>query len=230
MPHVKRLVEKLLHSIRSKGFSRTLQAVGRYSLSRRYPIGEDFDRRYGVETAGRQPIWAYDVDLRAAEGGSPYEPVDEHELESAIERLGIDTQQFIFIDLGCGKGKALIVASKWKFRQLIGVELIGELSKVAEKNLRHCGIDDAAIFNMDVRSFRFPSTNIVVFMNNPFDGVILEQLLNNLKTAQTKEIRIIYYVPGHSAVLDRFGILRKTAEFEGSRTKHFFQIWSNNPT
>jgi SAM-dependent methyltransferase len=45
----------------------------------------------------------------------------------AIERSGVDPEQFCFLDIGCGKGRALIIATEYGFKDLIGVDYSAKL-------------------------------------------------------------------------------------------------------
>jgi tRNA1(Val) A37 N6-methylase TrmN6 len=49
--------------------------------------------------------------------------------------LSNDFKNKIFIDYGCGKGRALFVAEQCGFKRLIGVDIAKELIVEAEKNL-----------------------------------------------------------------------------------------------
>src|SRR5215472_14564615 len=42
---------------------------------------------------------------------------------------------YAFLDLGCGKGRALLLASEFNFREVIGVELNPELAATALRNV-----------------------------------------------------------------------------------------------
>ena len=43
---------------------------------------------------------------------------------------------FAFVDMGSGKGRALLVASELPFAKIVGVELSQELHQIAEENVR----------------------------------------------------------------------------------------------
>ncbi|MBZ5489392.1 MAG: class I SAM-dependent methyltransferase [Acidobacteriia bacterium] len=45
-------------------------------------------------------------------------------------------QDFTFIDLGSGKGRALLMAAQYGFKRIIGVEFMPELHRVAQENIR----------------------------------------------------------------------------------------------
>src|SRR6202035_689809 len=53
-----------------------------------------------------------------------------------MEALDLDWPRFTFVDLGSGKGRALLLASRFLFRRIVGVEIAPELSEVAAANIQ----------------------------------------------------------------------------------------------
>ena len=53
-----------------------------------------------------------------------------------LSALPIDYRDFTFIDIGSGKGRTLLMASDYPFRRIIGVELLPELHRIAQENVR----------------------------------------------------------------------------------------------
>lgn len=105
-----------------------------------------------------------------------------------------------FVDLGCGKGRGLILAHEAGFRNLSGVEFSPALCKIARKNLQHCGIQ-ANVICADATQFVFPNEPAVVFMYNPFGPSIMQKVLANIGTAPRC---LIYVTPKHSELFRRF--------------------------
>jgi methylase of polypeptide subunit release factors len=60
---------------------------------------------------------------------------DPDELANAVASLDVEHKDFTFIDLGSGKGRALVLALSYPFRRVVGVEFALELHRVAEANL-----------------------------------------------------------------------------------------------
>jgi len=54
----------------------------------------------------------------------------------AIESLDIDLTDYLFVDIGAGKGKLLLLASHLSFSEIIGVEYAPSLHAVAMKNIQ----------------------------------------------------------------------------------------------
>ena len=89
-----------------------------------------------------------------------------------MQSLPIDYTQFTFIDLGSGKGRTLLIASDYPFRRIIGVELLGELHRIAQENIRTYQSPTRKCFALeiirgDAREFTFPAEPSVIYLFNP---------------------------------------------------------------
>ncbi len=104
------------------------------------PQPHPFDQRYGVDTSGLigggelRSGHQHDIFNTAYYGMAPsrFRPVMDRWLSDDTHPA---IANYSFIDLGCGKGRAVLMASEYGFRQVIGVELHRSLAKTAEKNL-----------------------------------------------------------------------------------------------
>src|ERR1700744_1727908 len=48
-----------------------------------------------------------------------------------------DINDFAFVDIGAGMGRAVLLAAEMPFRKVVGVELHPTLARIARRNLRH---------------------------------------------------------------------------------------------
>jgi SAM-dependent methyltransferase len=132
------------------------------------------------------------------------------------------TKSDVFVDVGSGKGRALLIAAnRYPFQRVIGVEFDENLHEVAQRNVRRFRgkLAPIELVNDDVVTWRVPTDVSVVFMNNPFTGSIFERFMSNLRSSldeRPRELRIIYSKPKmHQMVIDagfvqvaEFGSLR----------------------
>ena len=164
-----------------------------------------FDLEAGVETSGLihggalATGHANDVYIVAYYGASP------SLFRSAMKRWqdapGVrPAEEYTFIDIGCGKGRAVMMASGMGFRECIGVELVEELATVAETNVaRFVAMgrqhSPMRIVCADALAFEYPATRCVVFLFNPFTGKMLAKFLKRLAAAfrgRPGELEIVY--------------------------------------
>lgn len=97
---------------------------------------------------------------------------------------------YSFVDIGAGKGRALLLASQIPFRKVIGVELSADLARIAENNVERWQSAKKAggraaihVLNQDALQFCWPRTSLLVFLYNPFACELVEQLLERLEAA-----------------------------------------------
>jgi len=95
---------------------------------------------------------------------------------------------YTFIDLGCGKGRVLLMASEHPFRKITGVELNARLAKVARRNVarwlrtaRACS--HISLMVGDVMQLRLPDGPVVLFLFNSFAAPVMTELLEGLAAA-----------------------------------------------
>src|SRR5262245_44984302 len=92
------------------------------------------DKLYGIDTSGyiqEDKILSTHKELMGKI--NPYMGVQPSVLRQIIEDLP-DLEQYHFIDLGCGKGRATIVASEFPFKKITGIEISPQLARVGQKN------------------------------------------------------------------------------------------------
>ena len=178
-----------------------------------------FDEEFGVETGGFVG-WR---DLQAGGANDPYisgylaiSPSVGRRIFGLVE----DPGEFTFIDFGCGKGRAVFLASELPFRRVIGVEIGGELAAAARRNAavitgrfpRHPPVE---VVHGDAAAFDLPLEPLVVFLNQPFEVPVMRQVLSRLEAslaAAPRPVIVIYLFPVLARVLDRSAVLERAAE------------------
>ena len=194
----------------------------------------DYDFDTGANTTSGGVRWQ--TRLRGLAAGSYYQPADpalfRETLRAAIARD--NSARFTFVDLGCGKGRALLMAAELPFQRVIGVELLPELYRVALENVDKAlaRTDDAALACRDVkavlgdaRDFEFPAGPLVLFMFNPLPEAALKQVIDELERSlseESRELRVLYHNPVLEHVLaGRAGLRRVKGDLR-------YAIYSND--
>jgi len=131
-----------------------------------------------------------------------------------MRHAAIDPRRFTYLDLGCGKGRTLLLAGQCGFRRIIGLDISQQLLQTAERNCRSKSIN-AELVCQDVTEYEFPNDPSVVFMYNPFYPDVMEKVAANLRRSLSKahrECYVLYY----SAAFDEiwrsagFRVLRRS--------------------
>jgi SAM-dependent methyltransferase len=191
------------------------------------PAG-DFDTLHGTETSKPQYLWQYKVSSPSIRFGTRYQASDEEDFLQAIRILEDRIHDFTFVDLGCGKGKALLMAAKFGFRDIVGVEFVDQLCEIARQNLVRMNITKATVLHMDAGDFRFPDADTVLYLFNPFTLPIIKRVVSNLPTGGRHSLYVIYINPRFPEPFERADFLRPVACFHGK--EYPIRIWKRDPS
>ncbi|HXN21118.1 MAG TPA: class I SAM-dependent methyltransferase [Candidatus Dormibacteraeota bacterium] len=182
-----RVIAKRIKEIPSKGFPKI--------LIRR---DDGFDQKYGVDTFPL--VYAVSTPSLNLAHGHRYEASPEKTVRWVLENCGMNYGDTVFIDVGCGKGRVLILAAERPFQRILGIEYSPELAQICRNNLAKVGLQDRCeVLVCDAADFEFPQGNLLAFFYNPFDSVLLERIFKNL--ASTKGyIRLAYHGTGKDVI------------------------------
>lgn len=107
-----------------------------------------------------------------------------------------------FVDLGSGKGKALLIAGMFPYQRVVGVEIDSELAMEARRNIERLRRKPRAgmieCVTASVVDWKIPDDASLVFMSNPFFGETFRQAMGNVFASYDKnprEMHIVYMFP-----------------------------------
>jgi hypothetical protein len=184
---------------------------------RRYGDAEyDWDHR--VNTTSAAVGWR---DRLLGVFHSPYQPTESvlfHEMIAALSaQTDFDFREFIFIDLGSGKGRTLLMASEYPFRRIVGMELLPALNLAAQENLGKYQSEARKCFAIesicgDATEFAFPAEPTVLFLFNPFPESGLRRAMANLERSlgeHPRKVYVLYHNPLLEQVLSESAAVKK---------------------
>jgi len=122
--------------------------------------------------------------------------------KSTREAIGLlskpDSKLISFIDIGSGKGKVLLVWEEM-FKEhsdfsILGIEFSKLLSNVCKNNLKNISAQKSNLFEGDVMDFSFRNlnNNIIFYMYNPFDRVLMNNFLTKVRSEISDKSNIIF--------------------------------------
>lgn len=172
------------------------------------------EKKYGIHTTGADELKTLDkkgIDISHA---TIYMPVSYDLLEELFEQLNLSTLKPLnhFLDIGCGKGRALCVAAHQGFNKVTGIDFSKELCLSAEKNLeltkqKYPSLNYTVI-NNDAFYFEIPADVDCIFLFNPFDEIIMSGAVQNVKTSlqlAPRPLSVLYVNPLHKELFINAG-------------------------
>ena len=220
MGQLQRAWRKIRWSIEQRGVRGTaMQALGRVmdSGGSAKPAIHPFDEEFGTETSGFLSGGGLAGGHAHDQFSTAYYGVAPSRMRQALARW-IDTagtgdvREYTFVDVGSGKGRAVMLASELPFREVVGVELSADLHEVAKRNLRTWwesgrGRSPTRLVQGDALSLSLPEGRLLIFLYNPFLAPVMRRLLERVEAAVVDrggEIDLLYVVPQQETVVAEF--------------------------
>jgi hypothetical protein len=208
---LKRFISTLWEFVRESTPSRRRQRYG----------DVEYDWDFHVDTTGATVNWH---DRLLGLFHSPYQPSEPVLFREMVESLmqssaKFDFREFTFIDVGSGKGRALLMAADYPFRRILGIELLPELHRVAKENIGKYKSDSQQCFAIDCVAgdaceFAFPPEPTVLYLFNPLPESGLVRLIGNLERSlqdHPRPVFVLYHNPLLEPVLTRNGAFVRIA-------------------
>jgi SAM-dependent methyltransferase len=122
-------------------------------------------------------------------------------------------QKTVFLDIGAGKGRAMLLASRFPFLRVEGVELSPALATIASANVSLWQQDARAealaplrLYNADATKHPLPIEPTLAFLFHPFELPILRRFLRHVEkslAAEPHPFDLLYINAEHNSLLDR---------------------------
>jgi SAM-dependent methyltransferase len=148
---------------------------------------------------------------------SEYQPIEPELFREIMARMEIAFDHFTFVDIGSGKGRAVLLAAEYSFDRIIGIELLPELHEIARQNVAEVTVRESIqppveLKCGDAAQFSFPLEPLVVYLFNPLPEVGLRKVIRNLDASLRESPRpayVIYINPVHEQTLSSAVAIRK---------------------
>ena len=161
----------------------------------------EFDQAHGVDTEGEFGGWTYLSDLEISSPnwieGNNYAAIEPERFERVLASLDIAFEEYTFVDFGSGKGRALLLASEFPFKRIIGLEFSPELHRVAEENIHRyhserqkCRAIQSR--NVDFVEFPLPLEPLVLFFFDPCQLRVLSEAVARIGQSLVASPRPVY--------------------------------------
>lgn len=219
------MIRRSLNAIHKHGLLGAIRLVPRALRVRffyRNRSGLDWDRTNGVDTEG--VVHASHINAKGWKEACNYQPVTTTGFGSLVAHVlpCIDPADYTFVDIGSGKGRAILLASSWPWKRIIGVEISPELHALAERNIQNYRgqlTTRPESICVDATQFEVIKDPLVLFFYQPFSDGVTSRVLENIRESYTsfhRDIWAIYTGPhghgGHAFERSGFLHLRESGE------------------
>jgi SAM-dependent methyltransferase len=191
----------------------------------------EFDTIYGTESFKRFEVAVSDkVSIDEMSWG--YGPINPDFFREIINAVPLDLSQYTFVDVGAGKGNALILASEYNFRHSVGIELSQDLINIGKLNIdRVSKFTNKKIFpewiQKDFLTWAIPEVNSLFFFNNPLPHPIALEAVQRIEEAvATMNADIIVAYRKVPKCVDNF--LSRSHYFKPLRLTPYWQIYRSS--
>lgn len=141
---------------------------------------------------------------------------------STLPATGRTLEDYSLVDIGSGKGRVLMLASEYPFREIVGLELDPALVRVARDNLRKWTGQTRSprpiqIIEGDALQAPLPAGPVVLFYFNSFEREMTRQWLARLDAlarARTAPLDLIYVHPEFDALVRQLPRIQPLADDE----------------
>jgi SAM-dependent methyltransferase len=188
----------------------------------------DFDVRYGVDTSGL--IGGRDLNsghqndqfITAYFGVPPSRLTNAFDLWQRTSQMA--ASQYRFIDVGCGKGRAVLLASQFGFRDVFGIELQPKLAEIASENVQRWRQQNSVSTDISILCGDGPSLlpqllagPVLIYLYNPFHAPVLRALAYSIINSKEKfsgPVDVLYLYPEYEEVFSEFPLFQKICNEE----------------
>ena len=131
------------------------------------------------------------------------------------------------LDIGCGKGGAMITLAQWPFSRIDGIEISRHLIEIAQRNLRRLNCARGTITLCDAAEFKHFDPYTFLYMYHPTTDVVLRNVLHNLLSSLSRsprEVTIIYRNPVYHDLVVACGF-QQIKQFD--HVRHLVRVYRN---
>ena len=185
------------------------------------------ERKYHISTLGEDELKSLKgrgIDISHA---TIYMPINYYVIERLMREIVKYESNKTFLDVGCGKGRAMIVAAAYGFEQITGIDFSKEFCEDSEATIKLYSQKNSTahftVINTDAYYFEIPNDITTIFFFNPFDGFIMNEVVSNIiksRNRNSRTIRVLYANPQHKSIFIENGFseiyyFKKWRLFEG---------------
>ena len=177
---IKKLILDTLVAIKNVGILNTSKLYISVIIDRLFYYDSEYDIKESVDprdTIPNHPNVGH---------ATIYIPTRVSPFMSMLKTLNPNTNDTVFVDFGCGKGGALLLAAKFGIKKVKGIEFCDKLSSIASNNMQTFSDKEGTssfefeIINNDMSLYNLDVLDNLFYFYNPCDEYILDKVIKNI--------------------------------------------------
>jgi SAM-dependent methyltransferase len=165
------------------------------------------ERKYNLNSIGLDKLRTLSIKGDNLAHSSIYQACNYYILEKGLNYLRSINENNNIVDFGCGKGRVLVVSAYFEFKNITGIDFAKALCILAEQNIQKTKLlYPSATFNVicdDVVNYKIKKEQNVFFFFNPFDEVVMLEVVKNILASlkeKSRKVYIMYVNPVHKEI------------------------------
>jgi SAM-dependent methyltransferase len=165
------------------------------------------EKKYDIDTTGADELKSLSKKGVDTSHATMYMPISYLLIENIFTRIPLSSKSH-FLDIGCGKGRAMCVAAHNGFNNITGVDFSKDLCEDALANLQRTKEKFSSlkysVITKDAMNFEIPAEVDCIFLFNPFDVVIMGAVVSNIMESAHEHPREIVVAYANPLYMDLF--------------------------
>ncbi|MEQ1799235.1 MAG: class I SAM-dependent methyltransferase [Lacibacter sp.] len=162
------------------------------------------EKKYRINTTSFNNLSRFTIKGDQLAHATEYMPVSYFTIEQLFSHLPEKAKTETFLDIGCGKGRAMCIAAHYGFNNVSGIDFAKEMIDAAAKNL--AGIKELfphlqyELSWADITTLEIGKEVSTVFLFNPFDEILMKSVIQKIKTSlknYPRAFHVMYASPRH---------------------------------
>lgn len=156
------------------------------------------EKKYHLDTTEMDDLQNEKIESPSLSHASVYQGTNYYLIEKAFEFLKTQQANQQLVDFGSGKGRIIVVAAYYGFKNITGIDFSESLCREAGKNIDKIKPlfpdTNLTIICSDAANYPIENDTNVFFFFNPFDEVIMLKVVRNILSSVKKNPRKVYIV------------------------------------
>ena len=177
---IKKLILDTVVAIKNVGILNTSKLYISAIIDRLFYYDSEYDIKESVDPRDTIP------NHPSVHHATIYFPTRVRPFMKMLKTLNLNKSNTVFVDFGCGKGRALLLAAEFGIKKVKGIEFCDKLSSIALNNMQiysdkySTSSVEFEIINNDMSLYNLDELDNLFYFYNPCDEYILDKVIHNI--------------------------------------------------